>query len=226
MCSARCSAIGRAARTCALLYIDLDQFKLINDTSGHLAGDQLLSQLALVMAEQLRAGDMLARLGGDEFGMLAHDVAREGAQALAERLRARVEGYIYVWEQRSLHHQREHRRGAARPRGTDAADVLSHADAACYMAKDRGRNRVAFLLRAGRRDPAPPRRDGVGQPPALGDRGRAGCCWITRKCSRCSATRRSAPDGPHIELLIRLRDEDGQRRCCPARSCPRPSATG
>jgi diguanylate cyclase (GGDEF)-like protein len=65
--------IGKGGPAGALIYIDLDQFKLINDTSGHLAGDQLLSQLALVMAEQLRAGDILARLGGDEFGILAHD---------------------------------------------------------------------------------------------------------------------------------------------------------
>ena len=74
--------------TCALLYIDLDQFKLINDTSGHLAGDQLLSQLALAMSEQLRGGDILARLGGDEFGVLAHETDEEGARCLAERLRS------------------------------------------------------------------------------------------------------------------------------------------
>ena len=73
-------AIGQGRPACALLYIDLDQFKLINDTSGHLAGDQLLSQLALVMAEQLRAGDMLARLGGDEFGILAHDAGSTTAR--------------------------------------------------------------------------------------------------------------------------------------------------
>src|SRR3546814_2007589 len=77
--------VARGGPQAALLYIDLDQFKLINDTSGHLAGDQLLSQLALALAEHLRGDDILARLGGDEFGVLARDVDFEGVQLLAER---------------------------------------------------------------------------------------------------------------------------------------------
>src|SRR3546814_20168817 len=71
------------------------------DTSGHLAGDQLLSQLALALAEHLRGDDILARLGGDAFGVLARGVDFEGVQVLAERLRTRIEWLIYVWEQRS-----------------------------------------------------------------------------------------------------------------------------
>src|SRR3546814_9055598 len=67
-------AVARGGPQAALLYIDLDQFKLINDTSGHLDGDQLLSQLALALAEHLRGDDILARLGGDEFGVLARGV--------------------------------------------------------------------------------------------------------------------------------------------------------
>src|SRR3546814_13131445 len=93
--------VARGGPQAALLYIDLDQFKLINDTSGHLAGDQLLSQLALALDEHLRGDDILARLGGDEFGVLARDVDFEGVQLLAERLRTRIEGLIYVSEQRS-----------------------------------------------------------------------------------------------------------------------------
>ena len=68
------AAVAEDTAAKALLYIDLDQFKLINDTSGHIAGDQLLEQLALVMAEQVTGDDVLARLGGDEFGVLIAEV--------------------------------------------------------------------------------------------------------------------------------------------------------
>jgi diguanylate cyclase (GGDEF)-like protein/PAS domain S-box-containing protein len=130
---------------CALLYIDLDQFKLINDTSGHAAGDQLLAQLAQVMREQLRGGDVLARLGGDEFGVLASDVHDEaGARLVAERLRQHIDGYSFVWEQASY--------GISASIGgvlldptSSLKELLAQADTACYMAKESGRNRVHFF---------------------------------------------------------------------------------
>ncbi|MFL6593394.1 MAG: EAL domain-containing protein [Luteimonas sp.] len=202
--------IAKGSTGCALLYIDLDQFKLINDTSGHLAGDQLLSQLALVMAEQLRAGDILARLGGDEFGILAHDAQREGAQALAERLRARVEGYIYVWEQRSYTVSASIGVVMLDHAAMTLSDVLSHADAACYMAKDRGRNRVHFyaeeddetLRRRGEMEWANRLRWVIEEKRLLLD---------YQEVQRLQHhAQRHGPEGPHIELLIRLRDEDGK----------------
>src|SRR3546814_851680 len=137
-------AVARGGPQAALLYIDLDQFKLINDTSGHLAGDQLLSQLALALAEHLRGDDILARLGGDEFGVLARDVDFEGVQLLAERLRTRIEGLIYVWEQRSYTISASIGVVMIDRAGLTLEDVFAHADAACYMAKDHGRNRVPF----------------------------------------------------------------------------------
>jgi diguanylate cyclase (GGDEF)-like protein len=203
-------AIGKGGPPCALIYIDLDQFKLINDTSGHLAGDQLLSQLALVMAEQLRAGDILARLGGDEFGILAHDALHDGAQSLAERLRARVEGYIYVWEQRSYTISASIGVVLLDRGGLTLNDVLSHADAACYMAKDRGRNRVHFyseqddetLRRRGEMEWANRLRWVIEEKRLLLD-------YQEVQPLQDQPAQRNAPDGPHIELLIRLRDEDG-----------------
>lgn len=129
---------------CALFYIDLDQFKLINDTSGHAAGDQLLSQLSIVMREQLRGGDILARLGGDEFGVLACDVHDEaGARLVAERLRQHIDAYTFVWEQTSY--------GITASIGgvlldptSGMKELFAQADTACYMAKESGRNRVHF----------------------------------------------------------------------------------
>ena len=208
--------IGKGEPVCALIYIDLDQFKLINDTSGHLAGDQLLSQLALVMAEQLRGGDILARLGGDEFGILAYDTSRVGAQALGERLRARVEGYIYVWEQRSFTISASLGIVLLDTPGATLSDVLSHADSACYMAKDRGRNRVHFyseqddetLRRRGEMEWANRLRWVIDEGRLLLDYQEVRL--LQDHPPRHGASGREQPEGPHIELLIRLRDEDGR----------------
>ncbi|AWV08409.1 bifunctional diguanylate cyclase/phosphodiesterase [Marilutibacter maris] len=129
----------------ALFYIDLDQFKLINDTSGHIAGDQLLAQLAMVMREQLRGEDVLARLGGDEFGVLVSDVHnRAGAEEVGERLRRHIDGYVFVWEQRSFTITASIGVVMIEHADTSLDDLLTQADTACYIAKESGRNRVHF----------------------------------------------------------------------------------
>lgn len=128
-----------------LLYLDLDQFKLINDTSGHLAGDQLLAQLAIVMRKQLGHTDVLARLGGDEFGVLVAEVAdRADAEQIAERMRRCIDGYVFIWEQRSYTISASI--GGVMIDRPDilVKDLLTQADTACYMAKELGRNRVHF----------------------------------------------------------------------------------
>ena len=129
----------------ALLYVDLDQFKLINDTSGHLAGDQLLAQLATLMREQLRSADVLARLGGDEFGVLLTDVADQAeAERIAERLRRCIDGYVFIWEKRSYLVSASIGGVVVDHAGVLAKDLLTQSDTACYMAKEMGRNRVQF----------------------------------------------------------------------------------
>ncbi|MFC5580663.1 EAL domain-containing protein [Rhodanobacter terrae] len=128
-----------------LLYLDLDQFKLVNDTSGHLAGDQLLAQLAIVMGRQLGGDDVLARLGGDEFGVLVADVAgRAVAEEIAERMRRCIDGYVFIWEQHSYTVSASI--GGVMIDRPDilVKDLLTQADTACYMAKEVGRNRVHF----------------------------------------------------------------------------------
>ncbi|MFZ5657816.1 MAG: bifunctional diguanylate cyclase/phosphodiesterase [Pseudomonadota bacterium] len=136
--------MGAGGPACALLFVDLDQFKLINDTSGHVAGDQLLSQLATVMREQLRGGDVLARLGGDEFGVLACDVHDEaGARLVAERLRQHIDSYTFVWEQASYGITASIG-GVLLDADTGLKELFAQADTACYMAKEAGRNRVHF----------------------------------------------------------------------------------
>ena len=199
-------AVAKGEPACALLYIDLDQFKLINDTSGHLAGDQLLSQLALVMADQLRGGDVLARLGGDEFGILALNANLEGAQILAERIRTRIEGHIYLWEQRSYTVSASIGVVLIDRPGQTLRDVLSHADTACYMAKDYGRNRIHFYSE---HDDETTRRRGEME---WAHRLR----WVIQENGLLLDYQEVLPlqpqhnADPHIELLLRLRDEDGK----------------
>jgi diguanylate cyclase (GGDEF)-like protein len=126
----------------AVMYIDLDQFKIVNDSCGHSAGDQLLRQLAHLLQTTVRKGDLLARLGGDEFGVLLLDCNEEQACQVAEKLRETVAGFRFFWDSRIF------TVGASIgvvPIGGDSiplATVLSAADAACYAAKDSGRNQV------------------------------------------------------------------------------------
>ncbi len=139
-------AVGPSASPIVvLLYVDLDQFKLINDTSGHLAGDQLLTQLSTVMRKQLSGTDVLARLGGDEFGVLLTSVAgSDEAERIAERLRRCIDGYVFIWEQRSYMISASIGGVISDHPGVLARDLLTQADTACYMAKEMGRNRVHF----------------------------------------------------------------------------------
>ena len=130
----------------ALCYLDLDQFKLINDTCGHAAGDRLLQQLAAVLRPELRDGDLLARLGGDEFGALLVKCPLAQAVNIAEGLRDRLQHFTFQWGGRKF--------GVGASIGVvpvtadsgDVTAVLVAADAACYVAKEAGRNRVHISL--------------------------------------------------------------------------------
>lgn len=125
-----------------MLYLDLDQFKVINDTSGHAAGDDLLRQLTVLMQDKLRQNDALARLGGDEFGVLLENCAPEPALHIAESLRQTVCDFHFVWQDKVFPVGVSIGVVTFRNGGILLADVLRMADAACYVAKDKGRNRV------------------------------------------------------------------------------------
>ena len=126
----------------ALLYIDLDQFKIVNDTCGHAAGDQLLLQLAVVLQQRIRERDVIARLGGDEFGVLLEGCPLDQARRIADNLLETVNDFRFVWQDKYFEI------GASIgvvPVNADTESMtraMSTADAACYAAKDEGRNRV------------------------------------------------------------------------------------
>ncbi|HEX6929574.1 MAG TPA: EAL domain-containing protein [Gammaproteobacteria bacterium] len=128
----------------ALLYIDLDQFKIINDTCGHHAGDEFLRLAGKALCEQLVHGEALARLGGDEFAVLVHGDSAQRAVALAERLIASIRDIRFSWEQRVFRVSASIGIVEIDPRFADWKQVLSLADSACYMAKEQGRSRAWF----------------------------------------------------------------------------------
>ncbi|MCD9047277.1 bifunctional diguanylate cyclase/phosphodiesterase [Luteimonas sp. MHLX1A] len=188
----------------ALLYFDVDQFKLVNDLSGHRAGDQMLVEMVLAIGQNLREGDLFARLGGDEFGLLAYGVNETEALALAERLRRCIDSVRFVWQGRT--HSVSASIGVVMSdrAGATLQDVMAWADSACYQAKENGRNRVHLY----REDDDSTRRHSEME-------------WASRMRSAIEQGRllldyqevvpltTAAADGPHIELLLRLRDENG-----------------
>jgi len=126
----------------AMLYLDLDQFKLVNDTCGHAAGDELMRQVSLVLGERLREGDTLARLGGDEFGVLLENCLPAHAIRIAQGLRQTVTDLHFVWQHRSFTIGVSIGLVNIGSGPLTLAGVMSAGDAACYMAKEKGRNRV------------------------------------------------------------------------------------
>lgn len=129
-----------------LLYLDLDQFKVINDTCGHQAGDELLSQLALLLREEVRGNDILARLGGDEFGLLLENCPIDKAKVIAEDLRGLISNFRFVWRDKSFSIGVSIGMTRITKDAQGADELLSAADIACYAAKDLGRDRIHVYM--------------------------------------------------------------------------------
>ncbi|WP_223466063.1 EAL domain-containing protein [Pseudomonas sp. GL-RE-26] len=198
--------LTRYAGRHALMFLDLDQFKLVNDTCGHAAGDELLRHICALLQSGLREGDTLARLGGDEFGILLENCAPEAAEKIAESLRQTVQNLHFVWKGRpfvttvsiGLVHV------AQNPTTLEAS--LRAADMACYMAKEKGRNRVQVY-----------HPDDSELSLRFGE-----MAWVQRlhmaleEDRFCLYAQEIVPlghveqDSGHIEILLRLHDEAGR----------------
>ncbi len=190
-------------RTHALCYMDLDQFKVINDTCGHAAGDELLRQLALILKNQLRHRDTLARLGGDEFALLLENCSPEDALHVADGFRAAVDGFRFKWGEKIFSVGMSQGLVMVTPTGGSAANLLSAADAACYVAKDKGRNQIH-----------------VYEPRDLElARHRSEMQWVGRIQRALEEDRLhlywqevvplGRQDGRHVEFLLRMIEDDG-----------------
>ena len=129
-------------QTSALLYLDLDQFKVVNDTFGHTAGDELLRQLSEIVQAQIRSTDVFARLGGDEFGILLERCDEKRAVEVAEAIRGSIESYRFEWLDAYTTIRVSIGVVMLASVEDNIASIMSSADVACYSAKEMGRNQV------------------------------------------------------------------------------------
>ena len=126
----------------ALCYLDLDQFKVVNDTAGHAAGDELLKQINSILSGMFRERDTLARIGGDEFGLLLNNCPLDRAQIIAQTVVSNIRDYQFCWEGRSYQIGVSIGLTPITAETRDTTQLLTQADVACYIAKELGRNRV------------------------------------------------------------------------------------
>jgi len=190
----------------ALCYLDLDRFKVINDICGHIAGDDLLRQVATLLQANVRQRDTLARLGGDEFGVLMERCSLEQATRVANKLREKVADFRFVWAQKSFGVGVSIGIVSVNQDSESIPAVMNAADSACYTAKYKGRNRV-HVYRRSNTDFV--RRHGDTE-------------WVIRieKALRENSfelcyqpivpVTDKFKDGAHIELLLRLPDSSGE----------------
>ena len=131
----------------ALCYLDLDQFKIVNDTAGHAAGDELLRQIKTILSGMFRERDTLARIGGDEFGLLLDNCPLEQAQVIAQTVVSNIRDHRFHWEGRIYQIGASVGLAPITAEAQDTAQLLTQADVACYIAKEMGRNRVHLYQR-------------------------------------------------------------------------------
>ncbi|CAI1204667.1 Cyclic di-GMP phosphodiesterase Gmr [Serratia proteamaculans] len=139
------NAIAGAAekqRQHALVFLDLDRFKAVNDSAGHAAGDALLRDIAQLMQHHLRHSDCLARLGGDEFGLILFDCSSEQAKSLMQQLVNYISQYPFYWEGKVYHVGASAGITCIHTGGGNSSELLAQADIACYTAKHQGRGQV------------------------------------------------------------------------------------
>jgi diguanylate cyclase (GGDEF)-like protein/PAS domain S-box-containing protein len=136
------NSANKENRQHALIYLDLDQFKLINDTIGHAAGDELLLETTGIMKSVFRSSDVCARLGGDEFGVLLSDTDQDMAYVIAQRLHNRLSERRLIWDKTAFNIHSSIGLVTIDTASEDIHSVLAAADDACYIAKDEGGRRI------------------------------------------------------------------------------------
>ncbi len=129
----------------SLLYFDLDRFKIINDTCGHTAGDELLRQVSKVFLAQIRSSDTLARIGGDEFAVILYQCPQQNAVEVAQKILTSVQQFCFLWEERSFTIGVSIGVLSFKSQEDTLTSVLKAADAACYSAKNLGRNQIYVM---------------------------------------------------------------------------------
>lgn len=199
-----------------LMFMDLDQFKVVNDTSGHTAGDQLLRDVSEILVDSVRANDIVGRLGGDEFGLILWECPTKVAKRIAEAIRQRIEEYRFHWDIETYRIGVSIGGLTVDPDVGDISELQQLADAACYAAKEAGRNRVHMV--SGDKDSARVHRGQVR--------------WVQRLREAMEKNRfaiygqqivpmESGSDEPErLEILLRLRDPETRKLIPPGAFLP------
>jgi len=188
----------------ALIYLDLDNFKIVNDSCGHMAGDQLLRQITRILVNKLRRGDVLARLGGDEFGAIMEGCPVDQALKIANEICQEIQEYVFIWDVHNFSVGVSIGLVPIDEDSSDAEQLLVLADSSCYEAKDLGRNRVYVYQDD---DENVMKKKGEMQ-------------WVSRINKALQEERfllyfqlikpiNCKEEGLHFEILIRMRDEHG-----------------
>ena len=206
-CRRRSTAAHRGDGQHVLCYLDLDRFKVVNDTSGHLAGDSMLREVAKLLRDAVRDCDTVARLGGDEFGMLLVGCPLEKARQIADDVCRAVGDYRFVWKDK-IFNIGVSASGWSRSRARAARmeELLAAADSACYVAKKQG-GHVAVYSARDEVVRAPHRRDPVAADAAGGAAGQPLPALLPADRAAYAAN----DEGPAMEVLVRLRDERGEQ---------------
>ncbi|MEO1131142.1 MAG: EAL domain-containing protein [Cyanobacteria bacterium J06639_1] len=194
-----------------LCFLDLDRFKVVNDTCGHAAGDELLRQIADLLRQQVRASDVVARFGGDEFGLLLYRCSMETARRIATSVNQELQAMKFAWKDKVFSTSSSMGLVAIDPDTRDLSAVLSRADAACYTAKEAGRNRI-HIYQSGDRELTEQR----GQRQWIARIHRAVaenrlCLYVQPIVPVASSISETHSEPPllHYEVLLRFVDEDG-----------------
>ncbi len=200
-------AIAKSERKShSLCYLDLDQFKIINDTCGHAAGDELLRQVTALFQQHIRKSDTLSRLGGDEFAVLLDQCPIQKAYQVAEAIREQLQAFRFNWQEQQFAIGVSIGLVAIDVQSENVSSVLNAADSACYVAKNRGRNRV-HVYQADDLELA---------------RQQSQVQWVARLNQALEEdqfrlyyqpivpTIANSPYGEHYEVLLRLHDQNGR----------------
>lgn len=196
--------VKRNRDTHVLMFLDLDQFKVVNDTCGHIAGDELLVRTTKVLKSQIRERDTLARLGGDEFGILLEHCNKQEALETAHRIRNAVKASRFLWQGNPFEITISIGLVEINEHVSDHHELLSCADIACYAAKDHGRNGVVWFT----------------PDDAEYNKRRSEMQWAPRLkqavekdqfvlYQQTMASLKNGKRGPHAEFLLRLRNDEG-----------------
>ena len=190
----------------ALCFVDLDRFKLVNDTAGHAAGDKLLQEIANTMVAELRSTDIIARLGGDEFGLLLRDCPVEMAKEVCSKLISIISAIRLPWNGKFYDVGASIGIAMLTAETPTLGELMSQADVACYASKHGGRNR-ASLYEESQSDASEKHRE-IFQ--AAGLRNAIENDRFTLYAQEVVATSANQNNLRHIEILLRMIDEEGR----------------